>query len=62
MRKSGGIDRVTKRREGGEGARLQILEDHGARIVNTNLSTRKKEKRARREVITRGRGATIDES
>lgn len=42
IRKSSGIDRVTKRREGGEGA-PNTREDHGARAVNTNLSTRKKE-------------------
>lgn len=42
IRKSSGIDRVTTRREGGEGA-PNTREDHGARAVNTNLSTRKKE-------------------
>lgn len=53
------IDRVTKRRE--EGA-PNTGEDHGARTVNTNLSTRKKEKERDAKSLQGAEGASIDES
>lgn len=53
------IDRVTKRRE--EGA-PNTGEDHGARTVNTNLSTRKKEKERDAKSLQGEEGASIDES